>query len=101
MDNNSRSVRSRLILLFVISGGLRGTADRFSLLRRSFIPLLIYWLITLGMPVASGAFRSVTGFWEHFLFVVLTPLILPLPLGIFILVKRPGRRSFPRLSVDR
>ena len=90
-----------LILLFVISGGLRGTADRFSLLRRSFIPLLIYWLITLGMPIASGAFRSVTGFWEHFLFVVLMPLILTLPLGIFIMVKRAGRRSFHRLSVDR
>ena len=90
-----------LVVLFVVCGGLDGAADRLSLLRRAFIPLLIYWLITLGVPVAGGAFTSVTGFWEHFLFVVLTPLILTLPLGIFILVKRPGRRSFHRLSVDR
>lgn len=90
-----------LILLFVICGGLNGTTSRSSLLRQSFVPLLIYWLITLGVPVAGGAFTSVTGFWEHFLFVLLAPLILMLPLGIFILVKRPGRRSFHRLSVDR
>ncbi len=90
-----------LILLFAISGGLNGTTSRSSLLRQSFVPLLIYWLITLGVPVAGGAFTSVTGFWEHFLFVLLTPLILTLPLGIFILVKKPRRSGLHPLSVDR
>ncbi len=90
-----------LVVLFVVCGGLDGTEDRLSLLRRSFIPLLIYWLITLGVPVAGGAFSSVTGFWEHFLFVLLTPLILMLPLGLFILVKRPVRSGFLSLSADR
>lgn len=83
-----------LLLLFVVSGGLDGTANRISLLRRSFIPLLIYWLITLGIPVAGGAFSNVTGFWEHFLFVLLTPLILMLPLGIYTLSTRNRSRPF-------
>lgn len=86
-----------LVLLFVISGGFDGAEDRASLLRRSFIPLLVYWLIAIGIPVAGGAFGNVTGFWEHFLFVLLTPLILTLPLAALWLIRRSSSvRGFTR-----
>ena len=43
---------------------------------------MIYWFTTLGIPILNGAYRQGTGFWEHFLFVLFTPLILVLPLAV-------------------
>jgi exosortase K len=63
-----------------------GPARRSSLLRQSFFPLLIYYATTLGIPLANGAYRTGTtaaDFWEHSLFVLLTPLLLILPLAAF------------------
>jgi exosortase K len=77
-----------LLLIFVLSeSGVkadeRGSRDRFAFLRRASLPLLIYWATTLGVPLALGAWRQGTDFWEHFLFVAVTPLILMLPLLLF------------------
>ena len=85
-----------LLLLFIISENLGGAEthrarDKFFLLRRSFLPLLIYWVTTLAIPFLGGAYRQGTGFWEHSLFVLLTPLVLVLPLAAFQYFK--GRRS--------
>ena len=76
-----------LLFLFIVCEGLHRTdtprsRNRRSILRRSFLPLMIYWLITLGIPIANGAYRQGSGFWEHFLFVLFTPLVLVLPLAI-------------------
>jgi len=76
-----------LLFLFIVCEGLHRTdtprsRNRKSILRRSFLPLMIYWLITLGIPLGNGAYRQGTGFWEHFLFVLFTPLILVLPLAV-------------------
>jgi exosortase K len=52
--------------------------------RQSFFPLLIYYATMLGVPLANGAFRpgiAATDFWEHSVFVLLTPLLLILPLA--------------------
>ena len=49
--------------------------------RRPFGPLLIYYATTLGIPIANGAYRQRADFWEHALFVLLTPLLLVLPLA--------------------
>ena len=65
------------------AGRARGDPGLF---RRSFFPLLIYYATTLGIPLANGAYRPGTAaadFWEHSVFVLLTPLLLILPLAIF------------------
>ncbi len=82
-----------LLLLFVLSESLNENAssrfkDQFYLLRRSFLPLLIYWAVTLGIPIANGAYMQGKNFWEHSVFVLLTPLILILPLAAYRLMRR-------------
>jgi exosortase K len=77
-----------LLLLFVLSdrtrfredskGGLPIKPSRF--LRACFFPLLIYYGTTLGLPLVNGAYRQ-TVFWEHSLFLLLTP-----PAVIFLAV---------------
>jgi exosortase K len=56
-----------------------------SLLRRAIPPLAIYYVITLGVPVVTSLYRGRTfeGFWEHSLFVILTPLVILLPMIAF------------------
>ena len=75
-----------LILLFVFAEGLEDAGSRRidarpGLVRRSLVPLSVYWFITLGIPVMTGAYRQGGSFWEHSLFVLITPAILLLPLA--------------------
>jgi exosortase K len=77
-----------LLLLFMVSEKVssknasrsENASGRF---RRSLFPLLVYYATTLGIPLANGAFRQGGDFWEHSLFVLLTPLLLILPLATF------------------
>jgi len=74
-----------LLLLFVMSerGRKKNTSRLLSL---SVFPLLIYYLTTLGIPLANGAYRQrlLDGdFRQHFVFVLLTPLIFIVPLAAF------------------
>ena len=55
--------------------------ERFSFLRRSVFPLLIYYGTTLGIPLLNGAFRQAE-FWQHSAFVLLIPLLLIIPIGV-------------------
>jgi exosortase K len=74
-----------LLLLFVISERGR-TKNTSRLLSFSVFPLLIYYLTTLGIPLANSVYRQqlVDGdFWRHFVFVLLTPLIFILPVAAF------------------
>lgn len=84
-----------LLLLFVLSEYAsrdeRSGSPR-DLVRLAWLPLLVYWAVTLGVPILGGAHREGTGFWEHFVFVTITPLILILPLFIFRLLTRGPRR---------
>ena len=72
-----------LLLLFVLVervGSEREVgrvARRFSLLRASFFPVLIYYTMTLGLPLANGAYHQ-PSFWEHSVFVVLAPVAIVL-----------------------
>lgn len=74
-----------LLFLFTFAQDLDGvdrhTQKRGGLLRRSLIPLSLYWFVTLGIPILNGAYRNGAGFWEHTLFVLLTPTTLILPLA--------------------
>jgi exosortase K len=86
-----------LLLLFMVnermssanaSGG-PGDADP-GLLRKYLFPLLIYYATTLGIPLANGIYRggiASTDFWQHSVFVLLTPLLLILPLTTFRLCR--------------
>ena len=85
-----------LLLLFIVSEGsgperVQRSGTVSILLRRSWLPLLIYWATTLGIPLVNGAYRQGAGFWEHSLFVLLTPLILILPLAGLHFIS--GKRS--------
>jgi exosortase K len=74
----------------VPSSGESSRLERVSrLFRQSLFPLLIYYATTLGIPLANGAYKQGSDFWEHSLFVLLTPLILILPLAIFRFYKAP------------
>jgi exosortase K len=42
-------------------------------------PVVIYYVMTLGVPLVNGAFHR-AGFWEHFGFVLLMPLVIVVPL---------------------
>jgi hypothetical protein len=64
----------------------RSSENASGLFRQTFFPLLVYYATTLGIPLANGAYRpgiAATDFWEHSLFVLLTPLLLILPLATF------------------
>ena len=55
------------------------------------LPLTVYYAMTLAVPLANGAYRQGAAFWEHALFVLVTPLLLLLPVGLY-----PGNRgTFP------
>ena len=71
-----------LLLLFVVSERMRSETTT-GLLRRSLFPLVVYYVTTLGIPLANGAYRQGTDFWEHSLFVLLIPLVLILPIAAF------------------
>jgi exosortase K len=78
-----------LLLLFVLSERARSAwegevslfTERFGLLRASFFALLIYYAVTLGLPLANGAYRQST-FWEHSLSVALTPVAIVLLVSV-------------------
>jgi exosortase K len=89
-----------LLLLFLVSERVRepkraGEDSRsLTLLRQSLFPLVIYYLTTLGIPLANLAYhRSSVGseFWEHSLFVLLTPLPLALILLACAALRKPSR----------
>ncbi len=72
-----------LILLFIVSERFEDTSSPpTSYPRRIVLPLAIYWVTTLGIPIANGAYRQGLPFWEHSAFVLITPLVLILPLAV-------------------
>jgi len=64
-----------LLMLFVLGERRRRELDSLSLLRACVFPLAIYYAVTLGLPLANGAYRQ-SGFWEHSIFVVLAPMVV-------------------------
>jgi exosortase K len=97
-----------LLLLFVIEkmdSENSASKKSVSLFRQSFFPLLIYYATTLGIPLANGAYRTGTAadFYEHSVFVLLTPLLLILPLSAFRFYRHQlqTRQVYPsRMSND-
>ena len=67
-----------LLLLFMLAERRRAANPARLLL----IPLLIYYAITLGIPIANGSYKHGAPFWEHFGFVLALPLLLVIPLAL-------------------
>ncbi len=102
-----------LLLLFIVSeklssenpsglpshaGRSRGNPGLSALLRKTFFPLQLYYVTTLGIPLLNSAHRpgtAVADFREHLLFVLLTPLLLILPLAIFCFYRDQRKHSRP------
>jgi len=61
-----------LLLLFLVSERMETAKPRAALL----FPLVIYYAITLGVPLLNGSYRQGMPFWEHFAFVLVFPLAL-------------------------
>lgn len=68
-----------LLLLFVI-------AERLAAGKRSkwivVFPLVIYYGMTLGVPLVNGSHRQGVAFVEHSVFVIVLPLLVMLPVVI-------------------
>ena len=66
-----------------ISRPASSSRNASSLLRLSVFPLLIYYATALGIPLVNGVYRSgrTADFWQHSVFVLLTPLLFILPLA--------------------
>jgi exosortase K len=80
-----------LLLLFVMTERFESAT---SSLKRLALPLLIYYATTLGIPLLNGASRQYPSFWEHFLFVLILPLILVLPLVLRTRIDTEKIRGF-------
>ena len=80
----------------VASDGLTRAGKQGRLFRQALFPLLIYYITTLGVPLANGAFRrgsTASSFWEHMGFVLLIPLLLIIPLLMFRYLTQFAKRT--------
>ncbi|MEQ1607300.1 MAG: exosortase K [Pyrinomonadaceae bacterium] len=81
-----------LLLLYVVSEKVGEEAKRpVGILRTFWFPLAIYYATAIGVPLANGAFKRGTaapGFWQHLVFVFLTPIFLLLILATISFLKR-------------
>jgi exosortase K len=81
-----------LLLLFMLSERRRaGNPARLFL-----VPLCVYYLMTLAVPLGMGGYRHGAVFWEHSIFVLLLPLLLLLPLALitsFVVPRRLRSRA--------
>ena len=68
-----------LLLLFILTEKRKATPSR----RLVLFPLVIYYVTTLGIPLLKGSYQQGIPFWEHFIFVLVLPLILLVPFALF------------------
>lgn len=64
-----------LLLLFMLTEKTKPESIS-DLFRQARLPLLIYYATTVGIPLANGAYRRGTEFWEHSAFVLVVPLLV-------------------------
>ena len=80
-----------LLVLFMLTERRRtGNPARLFL-----VPLLVYYSMTLAVPLSMGGYRHGAVFWEHSVFVLLLPLLLLLPFALItsFVVRGRLRRS--------
>ena len=72
-----------LLLLFMLTERLRAANPSRLLL----VPLFTYYATTLGIPLVNGSFKQGAAFWEHFVFVLLLPVLLVTLLVLFTVAR--------------
>jgi exosortase K len=85
-----------LLALFLIVERFE-SAKPVKLNRVLVFPVLIYYAITLGVPLANGAYRQGAAFREHSVSVLLLPLVLIVPLFLLSLIWRSNESRFRRV----
>jgi exosortase K len=68
-----------LLLLFVLTERSESAKPRRLLL----FPLVVYYTMTLGVPLFNASYHQGSTFWEYFVFVLVLPLILFVPFELF------------------
>lgn len=101
-EGRATSEQTRSIVAQVESGEVFSVLR--NLLRTMSFPLLIYYGTTLGIPLATALYRPGVvppDFWNHLLFVLLTPLIVILPIAAFLSFRHHiGQRSKPDSTLE-
>jgi exosortase K len=94
-----------LLLLYVVIE--RPDAKRGIRFRRYLFPLLVYYGMTLAVPLVNGAWRQGMDFWQHAVYVFATPMVLiaaaAIPLELFSRYAK-GKQiaaAFPAVPTDR
>ena len=67
-------------------------------MRALVFPIMIYYAVTLGVPLANGSYRQGSAFWEHAMFVLVLPVLCVAPLAVWYAWRRVShnRRLLPR-----
>lgn len=88
-----------ILIYFIFLVGLYFAAEKLESLRSGkvhgptyllvLVPLMTYYFVAITLPIANGAFDSAK--WEHFLSVLLVPLVVAVPLGLLAAI-HSGRR---------
>lgn len=79
-----------VLVYFIFLVGLYYAAEKIEGLRNGnaktppflivIVPLMTYYFVALTLPILSGSFDASK--WEHFLSVLLVPLVVAVPLGL-------------------
>lgn len=77
-----------LLLLFVISDR---DSKRYEV-GRFLLPLSVYYVTALGVPILNGAIWRIEGFWQHAIFVIVTPPVLVATVSIAAQLSRLHRK---------
>lgn len=78
-----------LLLLFMLIERQQ-SANRSRLL---LIPLFVYYATTLGIPLLNGSYKQGAAFWEHFVFVLVLPILLVAPLMLSLATVRHKKHT--------
>jgi exosortase K len=57
-------------------------------MRALVFPLVIYYAVTLGLPLANGSYRQGSPFWEHAIFVLVLPVLFVAPLAAWYAARK-------------
>jgi exosortase K len=81
-----------LLLLFLVVERFEAAkslplASVFSM-RALVFPLVIYYAVTLGLPLANGSYRQGSPFWEHAIFVLVLPVLFVAPLAAWYAARK-------------
>ncbi|MEW6738096.1 MAG: hypothetical protein AB1489_42875, partial [Acidobacteriota bacterium] len=89
-----------LLLLFIVSEKI-ALKKSSNLFQQAYFPLLVYYAITLAIPLVNSAYHQQYDFWEHSLFVLLIPLVLTLPLVTFRFYRKAALWFDEKLAASR